>query len=670
VVRQRWRILIAGLVAAALPAGLALSEGPEPASRLTSEQALARREISELQVAPDGRRVAFTVREPPKGEGRSRHLWVLDLRTREARQFTRSTKSEWAPRWSPDGTRLAFLSDRDEKEQLWVMSADGGEAARLATEEADGDAFEWSPDGTRIAYLAKQPKTEAEEKREKEKEDARVVDRDDRPARLFVVEVEAKKTRLVTPPPWRVKEVQWTPKGDRVIVVATDRPESDLWTDRIVSVSVADGTLTPIAASEGPFEKVRLSPDGRSLAWIGSRDGGPEPHDIFLLPLAADGTAPGERPAARNLTGDAIDRAVDDYAWRPDGSILALVETGFTSRLYAVTQQGRAEVLPALPTMATDLALLGASAAPGSIVLVGERATEAPEVWLWNRGRPAERVTHLNDAWKAIPLAEPEILRYRSFDGTEIEGALVRPAGPEEGAKESAGGGAKERGRRPLVVLAHGGPTGRWEDRFDPWGQLLAARGFAIFYPNVRGSTGYGSRFVGLNRGDWGGGDFKDLMSGVDLLIERGLADPERLGIGGWSYGGFMAMWAVTQTTRFKAAVAGAGLSDLASEFGTEDGPAYDEWFYGLPYEKLDGFTRSSPITYVKNARTPTLILQGEADVIDPIGQSQQFYRALKRYGVPSDFVLYPREGHEIKEEKHLLDRLNRVVAWFEKYLK
>jgi len=655
---------------AALPAGFALSEVPEPAGRLTPEQALARRQISELRAAPDGRRVAFTVREPPKGEGRSRHVWVLDLRTREARQFTRSTKSEWASRWSPDGTRLAFLSDRDEKEQLWVMPADGGEAARVATEEADGDAFEWSPDGTRIAYLAKQPKTEAEEKQEKEKEDARVVDRDDRPARLFVVEVEAKKTRRVTPAPWRVKEVQWMPKGDRMIVVATDRPESDLWTDRIFSVSVADGTPTPIAAPDGPFEKVRVSPDGRSLAWIGSRDGGPEPHDTFLLPLAADGTAPAERPAARNLTGDAIDRAVDDYAWRPDGSILALVETGFTSRLYAVTQQGRAEALPALPTMATDLALLEASAASGAIVLVGERATEAPEVWLWSRGRAAERVTHLNDAWKAIPLAGPELLRYRSFDGTEIEGALVRPAVPEEGATEAAAGGAKERGRRPLVVLAHGGPTGRWEDRFDPWGQLLAARGFAIFYPNVRGSTGYGSRFVGLNRGDWGGGDFKDLMSGVDLLIERGVADPDRLGIGGWSYGGFMAMWAITQTTRFKAAVAGAGLSDLASEFGTEDGPAYDEWFYGLPYEKLDGFTRSSPITHVKNARTPTLILQGEADVIDPIGQSQQFYRALKRYGVPSDFVLYPREGHEIKEEKHLLDRLNRVVAWFEKYLK
>ena len=219
-------------------------------------------------------------------------------------------------------------------------------------------------------------------------------------------------------------------------------------------------------------------------------------------------------------------------------------------------------------------------------------------------------------------------------------------------------------------MLVHGGPTGRWADGFEPWGQLLAARGYAVLYPNVRGSTGYGQRFVEMNRADWGGGDFKDVMAGADAMIARGVADPNRLGIGGWSYGGYMAAWAVTQTTRFKAAVSGAPMSDLASEFGTEAGPAYDEWFYGTPYEKLDGFVKSSPITYVKRAKTPTLLLQGEDDVTDPIGQSQQFYRGLKRYNVESDLVLYPREGHGLREERHLLDRLNRIIAWYDKYLK
>ncbi len=181
---------------------------------------------------------------------------------------------------------------------------------------------------------------------------------------------------------------------------------------------------------------------------------------------------------------------------------------------------------------------------------------------------------------------------------------------------------------------------------------------------------GYGEKFLELNRGDWGGGDFRDVMEGVDYLIGRGVADPDRLGIAGWWYGGYMAAWAITQTHRFKAAVSGAGLANLVSEFGTEDHPSYDEWFYGLPYEKMDGFLRSSPITYAKNARTPTLILQGETDVIDPIGQSQELYRALKFYGVPAELILYPREGHGLREEKHLLDRLNRIVAWFDEHLK
>jgi dipeptidyl aminopeptidase/acylaminoacyl peptidase len=172
-----------------------------------------------------------------------------------------------------------------------------------------------------------------------------------------------------------------------------------------------------------------------------------------------------------------------------------------------------------------------------------------------------------------------------------------------------------------------------------------------------------------MNRADWGGGDFKDVMAGVDDLISKGIADPDRLGIGGWSYGGFMAEWAVTQTARFKAAVSGAGMSNLISEFGTEDHSAYDEWFWGTPYEKPEGFLNSSPFLYLKNAKTPTLILQGEADPIDPPGQSQELYRGLKRYGVATELVLYPREPHGLREGKHRVDMQKRMVEWFDKYL-
>jgi dipeptidyl aminopeptidase/acylaminoacyl peptidase len=267
-------------------------------------------------------------------------------------------------------------------------------------------------------------------------------------------------------------------------------------------------------------------------------------------------------------------------------------------------------------------------------------------------------MTRLNQREPGPALDRSEIIHYKSFDGTDIEALLLTPRDYAPGA------------RVPFVVMVHGGPTGRWSDSFEPWGQLLASRGYAVLYPNVRGSTGYGNRFVEMNRGDWGGGDFKDVMAGVDAVIARGVADPAKLGIGGWSYGGYMAAWAVTQTNRFKAAVSGAPVIDLASEFGTENGSAYDEWFYGLPYEKQEGFIKSSPITYAKNVRTPTLLLQGEADTTDPIGQSQQFYRALKRYEVDAQLVLYPREGHGLREEKHLLDRLNRVINWFDAHVK
>jgi dipeptidyl aminopeptidase/acylaminoacyl peptidase len=247
-----------------------------------------------------------------------------------------------------------------------------------------------------------------------------------------------------------------------------------------------------------------------------------------------------------------------------------------------------------------------------------------------------------------VKLVKPELFRFKSFDGTVIEGALLLPANYDGHSK------------LPLINLIHGGPCWRWSDTVENWGQLLVGHGYGIFYPNIRGSTGYGQKFLEMNRADWGYGDFKDVMAGVDALIARGVADPNRLGIGGWSYGGYMSEWAITQTDRFKAAVSGAGLANLISEFATENEPAYDEWYFGQPYDKPEGFLRSSPFMYMKNAKTPTLILQGENDTNDPLGQSQELYRALKHYRVRAELVQYPREPHGPQEEKH---RLSRGVA-------
>jgi dipeptidyl aminopeptidase/acylaminoacyl peptidase len=619
---------------------------PPSAPTLTPELLLSIRLPSDLQLSPDGTRLAFVVTEPPQGVTRPRHVWLLDVATGALRQFTFSSKTEGRPRWSPDGTRLAFLSDRGDFQQVYLMSADAGEAKALTQGKRSVQGFEWSPDGTRIAFLATDPRTEAEEKKAADKDDALVVDRDDKHTRLWIQPVDSGEARAITPAGWQVGEPQWTPSGDQIVVSATDHPESDRWTERFVSVSVTDGAMREVLAPRGPFGNPLIAPDGQTLYYVGARVDGPEPHDLLAVPLA------GGTP--RNLTAGGLDRPVGQIEWQPNGALLALVSLGFRSALVELTADGSRHDLSAIDLDVQSFAV----SRSGTIAFVGQSATRPPEVFQWDAHGAPRQVTQLNAAMNGVTLGKVERYRYKSFDGLSIEAALLTPAGYDG------------KSRLPLVALIHGGPTGSWRDAIDPWGQLLAARGYAVFYPNVRGSTGYGQKFIEMNRADWGGGDFKDILAGVDGLIARGVADPDRLGIGGWSYGGYMAEWAITQTARFKAAVSGAGMANLISEFGTEGGPAYDEWFYGLPYERPEGFLKSSPFMYLKNAKTPTLILQGEADRTDPLGQSQELYRGLKRYGVDAELVVYPREPHGLREEKHLLDRLNRIVAWFDKYLK
>ena len=613
---------------------------------LTPEPAINVRTVSDLRFAPDGERVAFVVSEPPKGTERRRHIWLLDVKSKAVRQFTNSQKTEDSPRWSPDGKRLAFLSDREQFRQIYLISLEGGEAQPLTEGKRGIQSFSWSPDGKQIAFLAPEAKTEKEEQKEEDKDDARVVDKDDKLARVWLIDVEGKKTRQLTSGRWKVNDAQWVPDGTRLIVSATEHPESDDETNRIYSLNISDGKLTELAAPRGPFRGIRVSPDGAGIVYVGCRVDGPSPHDLYYLPLSGG--------AARNLTANSVDRPIGSYEWRSNQALLTTIERGFREELISVGLDGKASPPRGLPVNVRSFAM----SASGTLVFTGVNAGQQEEIWVQQGESLAQSVSSFNVSWAKFKLIAPEMVHYKSFDGLEIEAALLKPAGYQAGK------------RVPLIVLVHGGPTGAWSDSIEPWGQLLAAHGFAVLYPNIRGSSGYGQHFMEINRADWGGGDYRDVMAGVDYLIAQGIADPERLGIGGWSYGGYMSEWAITQTDRFKAAVSGAGLANLASEYGTEFGPAYDKWFYGVPYENLDGFMKSSPVKYLKNARTPTLILQGDADTTDPLGQSQELYRGLKHYGVEAEMVVYPREPHGLREEKHLLDRLNRIVAWYESHLK
>jgi dipeptidyl aminopeptidase/acylaminoacyl peptidase len=642
-------LLIALLLSLGLPA-LSFAQ-------ISAAQALSVRQMQDPRPSPDGSRVAFTVSEPPRNGGSARNIWLYETRTGAVVQLTRTGKDS-SPRWSPDGKSLAFLSSRTGEAQIFLSSLSGGDPVQLTNNSGAISSFEWSPGGQQIAFLAYEPKTEDQTRKELDKDDAQVitvVGGSDVPARVWVLDVETKKERRLSSAPYDVSAMSWQPDGKALIVTATDRPDPERWTNRIFNVSIGSGAFTEIIAPQGPFSQVKSSPDGSMQAYVGASAGGPIEHDLYVV------SSKGGTPT--NLTGASVDRPVGQFVWKDNQILDVLFEIGFSNKLYTVAIGGKSA-----PTTGLDVAPSTVAPMPGGgFAFTHETAAELPELWISDKQGAARKVTKINESWSSIPLVKPEFIRYKSFDGTEIEAALLKPP---------TTGGAKF----PTVFLFHGGPIGRWSYRFDAEGQMLVSRGYAVLYPNIRGATGYGHHMIDLIRSEplggsgWGTGPFKDALAGVDALIQRGVADPDRLGIGGWSYGGYMASWAVSHTNRFKAAVSGAGVYDMFNDLGTEIASYVpgDEWNYGPFFDdqNREALHKDSPATYVKNVRTPILLLHGELDPVDTVGQTYAFYRALKHYGATTQLVVYPREGHSLREEKHQIDRLNRTVDWYDQFLK
>jgi len=604
---------------------------------MTPADALSYVRAGDLHFSPDGRRLAyFAISYRWDWQP---HVRVLDIASGDERELTPPGKSERAPQWSPDGKLLAFLSNRGGKTQIYTVGAGAGQPAALTTRKNGVQSFHWSPDGRTIAYLAKTDDAPSSD------EGPQVADRESDLAHLWLLNVATKRDRELPIKGLQVGEFQWQDSG-HILLVATDKPAVEEWTGAVTRISAQTGTMNEAANPPQPFDNLIVSPDGRAFALRSTSTKGPFARNLFI---GTDGNDLHRMAGLPDLT-------VAETRWQDSSTVWARVNDGFVNRILKIPARGTPQDI-ALP-----LSVAAFDVAPdGRLAFIGEDYRHLPEIYLRDVNGRFRQISHLQNGTSAIPLSPATIFRTKSFDGTPIEAALLEPAASGTGRK------------LPLVLLVHGGPASNFSEGYGwetAWGEMLAAHGYEVLMVNPRGSNGYSEDFAKANRGDWGGGDYRDLMAVLDAVIAKGETDPDRLGIGGWSYGGEMSAWATTQSKRFKAAVVGAGVFDQQAEFETENTPADDEWYFGTPWEHQDVFARNSPATFIRNARTPTLIFDGEEDENNPVGQSKGLYRALKHFGVDTQMVLYPGEGHSPKKGPYNIDMFTRILDWYDRHLR
>jgi len=652
--------------------------------RMTIESALAIKQVGAPQISPDGKRIAYTISEWDKKENRRvSHIWLVSADGGPTSKLTTGEKGETAPQWAPDGSSIAFLADRDKGVQVWVIPVDGGEADKLTSEENNVQSFRWAPDGKTIAFVTRDtPKDKTErEKRKKDKFDTIVVDSDFSYSHLWTINVETKEKKRLTEGNFTVSNPQWAPNGASIAFAMSKSgvQESsfiDISEDRntdIYIVSAGGGAPRQLTTNPGPDSNPQWAPDGKWIAYTGNADQKSWAAKTDVLLISPDGGAP------RNLTKDFFESAGPSLAWAPDGNTLYFSSgVGMYTHIFSVpagggkatqiTRENRNygsldiagyPAVAKLPTPAFN-PNEPAYAPSWKIAYTVNDSWTPDDIWVapLKQMDQAKKVTWANPEIKDFALAESRVIKWKGPDNFDIEGLLVKPLGYEEGK------------RYPLILQIHGGPYGRFSDTFNSRTNAWAANGYAVLMPNPRGSTGYGVQFTTANVGDWGGKDFKDIMAGVDAVVAKGIADPNKLVVMGGSYGGFMTFWTITQTDRFKAAIGHAGISDWYSFHGQSDIPGLMEYgFVGQPWTSAETYRKWSPMSYVDRAKTPIMITHGERDLRVPIAQAEQYYRALKKRGVDTVFLRYPREGHGIQEPNHQIDLFQRQLEWFDSHL-
>lgn len=635
---------------------------------LSFERAVTATLVTDVQIAPDGSQVAYVTTPASKeGEFPVSEIRLVAAEGGPARRLTTSEAADGAPRWSPDSSRIAFVSDRKErgKPQLYVIELAGGEAVRLTDSSGGVARAVWSPDGALLAFTAGVGETEEEKKRKEERDDAKVVDADVKKVGLWVKTVPddigsaavdaLPEARRLSPEDMHVGEFSWAPDSAGLVAAASSSPKAhDTFAPDLV-IFPLDGEPQRLGRMEGMLSAPKFNPDGTTIAFVGTEQVIPALFSLQTIP--ATGGAP-------TIVAPGYEGSLYAFEWLPDGDrIIVGVETGQT-HTFQVADLENGDLAPAFAPFenaGSGAYLLSTSANGERFAFTHSHDRSYSNVYVADLDGAPRRLTDLNPWTRDYDFGETRELRWRSTDGLEIQGLVILPVGHQAGQ------------RVPLLTHIHGGPCGAWTHglyaNWHSWGQFMAQRGYAVFLPNPRGSSGRGTEFLCGIVGCYGEPDWEDINSGIDHMIEQGIADPEQLVVGGWSGGGFLTNWAITHSDRFKAAVSGAGIANWVSFQGTADVRSVFDRYLGPVDVDVETHWRLSPIRTIANATTPTLILYGEADQRVPVSQGYELYEGLKSRGVETQLVAYPREPHGIGERKHQLDLLPRVIDWYDRHL-
>jgi dipeptidyl aminopeptidase/acylaminoacyl peptidase len=629
---------------------------------LTVEAVVDLETVADVAVSPDGKTIAYVLRVPPDAldgpAGNRSVIWVIPTRGGQARSFTTPGASSSAPAWSPDGKRIAFLSRRpgSPHAQVYAVPIDGGEAQPLTEVAIEIHAFAWSPDGKHLAFVANQEPSAAQKDDAKAGRDHVVGDVEGTFHRLWVQELRSGEAKAVTPRDRHVTQIAWAPDGKRLAVQASERADVDasMMYSRVYTVAAAGGELEPLCETAGKLGSIDWSPDGEHVAFLGAAD----LHDPTAGVLHVVPAAGGEK---RALTLD-YEGTGQWIEWVGDKTVLMLANEGTKTVLHRVGTDGAIKSLGATGPVCERV---DATEDGRVIACAGERPEHPRELFAGAPGKALRRLTHHNPGLEKIRLGARSIVRWKAADGLEIEGVLTKPVGYEEGK------------RYPLAVLVHGGPEGisldGWNTRSGYPTQLFATRGYVVLEPNYRGSNGRGVKFGKADQKDLGGQEFDDVLAGIDQLVAEGLVDGARVGMGGWSYGGYFSGLAATRhSKRFKAAMVGAAITNWISFTGTTEIEHenslvhWDLW----PYEHHALAWERSPMAHTQGSTTATLVVHGKDDTRVPPGQAKELYRALRHAGTTTELVLYPREGHGLRERAHQIEFAERFLEWFDAHVK